>query len=54
MLRRRRTHQFKRNTRNTNPNRRRIMLRNIHRKILLRRRIYALIQIAADERAAQP
>ncbi|MBQ4839120.1 MULTISPECIES: hypothetical protein [Pseudoalteromonas] len=53
MLRRRRTHQFKRNTRNTNPNRRRIMLKNIHKKILLRRRIYSLLQLAADAKTAQ-
>ncbi|MEI5640662.1 MULTISPECIES: hypothetical protein [unclassified Pseudoalteromonas] len=45
MLRRRRTHQFKRNTRFTSPNRRRIKLKNAHRKTLLRHRIFALIQM---------
>ncbi|WP_440053948.1 hypothetical protein ACSLBF_13870 [Pseudoalteromonas sp. T1lg65] len=58
MLRRRRTHQFKRNTRFTTPNRRRIMLKNAHRKMLLRHRIFALIQMEEQREnnkvAAQP
>ncbi|MCG9758479.1 MULTISPECIES: hypothetical protein [Pseudoalteromonas] len=45
MLRRRRNHQFKRNTKYTSPNRRRVMMKNAHRKMLLRHRIFALIQM---------
>ncbi|BBN80759.1 MULTISPECIES: hypothetical protein [Pseudoalteromonas] len=52
MLKRRRTHQFKRNTRHTSPNRRRVMLKNAHKKVLLRRKLFALLQM--EEMAAQP
>ena len=51
MLRRRRTHQFKRNTRYTTPNRRRIAMKNTHKKVLLRRKLFALLQM--DELATQ-
>ncbi|MFC3031449.1 hypothetical protein ACFOEE_02775 [Pseudoalteromonas fenneropenaei] len=52
MLKRRRTARFKRNVRNASPNRRRITLKNIHKKILHRRRQFAMIQV--EEPAAQP
>lgn len=43
MLNRRRTTRFKRNIRNASPNRRRITLKNIHKKILHRRSQYAMM-----------
>jgi hypothetical protein len=51
MLKRRRTTRFKRNVRNASPNRRRIMLKNIHKKILHRRNQYSMMQ--GEEQAAQ-
>ncbi|WP_170940593.1 hypothetical protein [Pseudoalteromonas sp. NBT06-2] len=44
MLKRRNIHRFKRNVTNATPVRRRIMIRNIQRKINLRRRMFALMQ----------
>lgn len=52
MLKRRRTHQFKRNTRHTTPGRRRVMMKNLHKKVLFRRKSFALMQMV--EMAAQP
>jgi hypothetical protein len=52
MLRRRRTHQFKRNTQHTTANRRRAIIKSNHKKVLLRRKLFALQQM--DEIAAQP
>lgn len=42
MLKRRRTHAFKRNVIFSTATRRRIMLRNIHKKIIWRRRMFAM------------
>ena len=44
MLKRRNTHRFKRNVTNATPLRRRIMIRNMQRKINLRKRMFALMQ----------
>jgi len=58
MLKRRRNHRFKRNTSHTSPNRRRVMTKNSHKKVLNRRKSFALMQmdeIAKEEEAtAQP
>ncbi|CCQ09506.1 hypothetical protein PALB_3470 [Pseudoalteromonas luteoviolacea B = ATCC 29581] len=52
MLKRRRTARFKRNIRNASPNRRRIMLKNIHKKILHRRSQYGMIQMTEETTSA--
>ena len=49
MLKRRRTHQFKRNTAQTSPNRRRVMTKISHKKVLNRRKSFAIMQM--DEMA---
>lgn len=49
MLKRRRTHKLKRCIINSTATRRRVMLRNLHKKILWRRRLFALQQIAELE-----
>ncbi|WP_404341169.1 hypothetical protein [Pseudoalteromonas mariniglutinosa] len=47
MLKRRRTtHKFKRNVIYSTATRRRIMLRNLHRKVIWRRRMYAMQQMS--------
>ncbi|TMP81475.1 hypothetical protein CWB73_07795 [Pseudoalteromonas phenolica] len=57
MLKRRRTHQFKRNTAQTSPNRRRVMTKNSHKKVLSRRKAFAIMQMDEiaykEETAAQ-
>lgn len=42
MLKRRRTHSFKRNVFFSTATRRRIMLRNLHKKVIWRRRMFAM------------
>jgi len=58
MLKRRRTHQFKRNTSHTSPNRRRVLTKNSHKKVLNRRKAFAIMQMdemaEKNEAAAQP
>jgi hypothetical protein len=58
MLKRRRTHQFKRNTSHTKPNRRRVLTKNSHKKVLNRRKSFAMMQMdemaQETESAAQP
>lgn len=46
MLKRRRTHKFRRNVIYSSSTRRRIMLRNLHRKVIWRRRMFAMQQMA--------
>ncbi len=46
MLKRRRTHSFKRNVIYSSSTRRRIMLRNLHKKVIWRRRMFAMQQMA--------
>ena len=57
MLKRRRTHQFKRNTAQTSPNRRRVMTKISHKKVLNRRKSFAIMQMDEiannDQTAAQ-
>lgn len=53
MLKRRRTQKLKRNIIHSTATRRRIMLRNLHKKIIWRRRMFAMQQmIEADSEAA--
>ncbi|WP_193216569.1 MULTISPECIES: hypothetical protein [unclassified Pseudoalteromonas] len=53
MLKRRNTHRFKRNITNTTPIRRRIMIRNVQRKISLRKRMFALMQSESKEQTSE-
>jgi hypothetical protein len=46
MLTRRRTHKFKRTIINSTATRRRVMLRNSHKKMIWRRRMFTLQQMA--------
>jgi hypothetical protein len=46
MLKRRRTHKFKRTIINSTATRRRVMLRNLHKKMIWRRRMFTLQQMA--------
>ena len=46
MLKRRRTHSFKRNVIYSSSTRRRIILRNLHKKVIWRRRMFAMQQMA--------
>lgn len=53
MLKRRRTQKLKRNIIHSTATRRRIMLRNLHKKIIWRRRMFAMQQmIEADSEVA--
>lgn len=45
MLKRRRTHKIKRCIINSTATRRRVMLRNLHKKVLWRRRLFSLQQM---------
>ena len=53
MLRRRRVCQFRRNTCQTNPNRRRVMKKRIHNKVLRRKLLFVWLK-TAESSAAQP
>ena len=46
MLKRKRTQRFKRKTINSTATRRRVMLRNLHKKIIWRRRMFAMQKMA--------
>ena len=46
MLKRRRTHSFKRNIIYSSSTRRRIMLRNLQKKVIWRRKMFAMQQMA--------
>ncbi|MFM9587594.1 hypothetical protein, partial [Streptomyces caniscabiei] len=46
MLKRMRTHSFKRNVIFSTATRRRIMLRNLHKKVIWRRRMFAMQQMS--------
>ena len=46
MLKRRRTHQLKRCIKHSTATRRRVMLRNLHKKVIWRRRMFAMQQMA--------
>lgn len=52
MLKKRRTIKFKRNVINVCSKRRRVMLRNTHKKILNRRRSFNLLQLEPSAEAA--